>query len=55
MPGIPERRTHDYVRTGVTTLFAAFEQIRLAAAALHPGRPLLDQPEDPSFSFLATR
>jgi transposase len=25
MPGMPERRTHDYVRHGVTTLFAAFD------------------------------
>ncbi len=24
MPGMPEKRTHDYVRHGVTTLFAAF-------------------------------
>jgi len=24
MPGMPERRTHDYVRHGVTNLFAAF-------------------------------
>jgi transposase len=24
MPGMPERRTHDYLRNGVTTLFAAF-------------------------------
>ncbi len=24
MPGMPERRTHDYVRNGTTTLFAAF-------------------------------
>ncbi|TVZ76311.1 DDE superfamily endonuclease [Streptomyces sp. BK340] len=24
-PGIPERRTHDYVRNGLTTLFAAFD------------------------------
>ena len=24
MPGMPERRTHDYVRAGVTSLFAAF-------------------------------
>jgi transposase len=24
MPGMPERRTHDYVRNGITTLFAAF-------------------------------
>jgi transposase len=25
MPGMPERRTHDYVRHGVTSLFAAFD------------------------------
>ncbi|WP_393101728.1 IS630 family transposase [Streptomyces sp. LN325] len=25
MPGMPERRTHDYVRNGLTTLFAAFD------------------------------
>jgi len=25
MPGIPERRTHDYVRNGVTSLFAALD------------------------------
>jgi transposase len=25
MPGMPERRTHDYVRSGVTTLFAALD------------------------------
>jgi len=25
MPGMPERRTHDYVRHGTTTLFAAFD------------------------------
>jgi transposase/transcriptional regulator with XRE-family HTH domain/DNA-binding CsgD family transcriptional regulator len=24
MPGMPERRTHDYLRNGITTLFAAF-------------------------------
>jgi transposase len=24
MPGVPERRTHDYARHGITTLFAAF-------------------------------
>lgn len=24
MPGMPERRTHDYIRNGLTTLFAAF-------------------------------
>ncbi|GGM06332.1 hypothetical protein GCM10010129_57540 [Streptomyces fumigatiscleroticus] len=25
MPGMPERRTHDHVRNGLTTLFAAFD------------------------------
>jgi transposase len=25
MPGMPERRTHDYARHGITTLFAAFD------------------------------
>jgi transposase len=25
MPGMPERRTHDYVRNGITTLFAALD------------------------------
>ena len=25
MPGMPEKRTHDYVRNGTTTLFAAFD------------------------------
>jgi transposase/transposase-like protein len=25
MPGMPERRTHDYIRNGLTTLFAAFD------------------------------
>ncbi|MGH3097187.1 MAG: IS630 family transposase [Streptosporangiales bacterium] len=27
MPGMPERRTHDYVRHGVTSLFAAFNTL----------------------------
>jgi transposase len=26
MPGMPERRTHDYIRHGITTLFAATDQ-----------------------------
>jgi hypothetical protein len=26
-PGIPERRTHDYMRHGTTTLFAALEAL----------------------------
>jgi transposase len=25
MPGLPERRTHDYLRNGITTLFAALD------------------------------
>ena len=25
MPGVPERRTHSYVRHGTTTLFAALD------------------------------
>ena len=25
LPGLPERRTHDYVRHGLTTLFAALD------------------------------
>jgi hypothetical protein len=25
MPGMPERRTHDYLRHGITTLFAALD------------------------------
>jgi transposase len=25
MPGMPEKRTHDYIRHGITTLFAAFD------------------------------
>ena len=24
MPGMPDKRTHDYVRNGITSLFAAF-------------------------------
>ena len=27
MPGMPEKRTHDYVRHGTTSLFAAFNTI----------------------------
>jgi hypothetical protein len=25
MPGLPERRTHDYIPNGITTLFAALD------------------------------
>lgn len=36
MPGMPERRTHDYVRNGLTTLFAAFDVATgEAISALH--------------------
>ena len=27
MPGMPEKRTHDYVRHGTTSLFAAFNTV----------------------------
>jgi len=30
MPGMPEKRTHDYVRHGTTSLFAAFNELALA-------------------------
>lgn len=32
MPGMPERRTHDYIRHGVTTLFAALD---VATGSIH--------------------
>src|SRR5439155_17972547 len=36
MPGMPERRTHDYVRNGITTLFAAFNVADgIVISALH--------------------
>src|SRR4051795_1669927 len=43
MPGMPERRTHDYVRAGTTTLFAAARRRRrdgdrLRAPATQSGR-----------------
>jgi len=31
MPGMPERRTHDYVRHGTSSLFAAFNTQGFAA------------------------
>jgi len=38
MPGMPERRTHDYVRNGVTTLYTAFDTATgEVISALHPG------------------
>ena len=48
-PGLAERRTHDYVRHGTTTLFAALEIATgtgdrgLPAAAPPPGVPALPQ------------
>jgi DDE superfamily endonuclease len=37
MPGIPERRTHDYARHGVTSLFAAFNIVDgTVISELHP-------------------
>jgi transposase len=37
MPGMPERRTHDYARHGITSLFAAFNIADgTAISALHP-------------------
>src|SRR4029078_2878910 len=39
MPGMPERRTHDYVRHGITTLFAAFNVPTGAITASIPRRP----------------
>ena len=39
MPGMPEKRTHDYVRSDTTTLFAAFDQFarEFAEPAFEPG------------------
>ena len=36
MPEMPERRTHDYVRHGVTSLFAAFN---IADGTVTPSTP----------------
>ena len=52
-PGLAERRTHDYVRHGTTTLFAALEIATgkvtgaVQAAAPPPGVPGLPQPGRP--------
>src|SRR4029450_8683357 len=38
MPGMPERRTHDYERHGITSLFAAFNVAdRTVIGQLHRG------------------
>jgi transposase len=39
MPGMPERRTHDYVRHGVTSLFAAFNIADGTVNLLNPPTP----------------
>ena len=36
MPGLPERRTHDYLRHGITTLFAALDVATGAGLRIHP-------------------
>ena len=36
MPGLPERRTHDYVRHGITTLFAALDVATGAGLRIDP-------------------
>ena len=52
-PGLPERRTHDYVRHGTSTLFAALEiatgtgHRRVQAAAPAPGVPGVPQADRP--------
>ncbi|MFD9624089.1 hypothetical protein ACFWB2_43950 [Streptomyces virginiae] len=41
MPGVPERRSHDYIRAGATTLFVALE------TGLSGGVHRLRQSDDP--------
>ena len=36
MPGLPERRTHDYLRHGITTLFAALDVATGQVYRIHP-------------------
>ena len=49
MPGMPERRTHDYVRHGITSLFAAFNiadgTVISAPAPPAPGRGVQEVPD----------
>ena len=42
-PGLAERRTHDYVRHGITSLFAAFEVATgtVTPRRGHPGQDLV--------------
>ena len=53
-PGLPERRTHDYVRHGTTTLFAALDiatgkvTAALQAAAPPPGVPARSSSRSPA-------
>ncbi|MEU9366743.1 IS630 family transposase [Streptomyces avermitilis] len=47
MPGMPERRTHDYVRSGLSTLFAAFDVATgevITAPRPAPGRRVQEVP-----------
>ena len=48
MPGMPERRTHDYVRNGITSLFAAFDiataQVISSTAPPAPGHRVQEVP-----------
>ena len=39
MPGLPERRTHDYLRHGITTLFAALDVATGEVIRIHPPPP----------------
>ncbi len=41
MPGVPERRSHDYIRAGTTTLFAALETCTRGLLQTAVGRPHL--------------
>lgn len=45
MPGVPEKATHDYIRHGTTTLFAALEVAtgRVEQASADPARRRGDQ------------
>jgi hypothetical protein len=52
MPGMPERRTHDYARNGITSLFAAFN----IADGTVPARCLQERPSvGEGHSYLAPR
>jgi hypothetical protein len=46
MPGLPERRTHDYLRHGITTLFAALD---VATGQIYGSIAGIAQPNSRSF------